>query len=195
MTGLLRNAPLVAALTGLPSAAYAQLGEVQLGTVVSYGPAAPYGMGAGLVLGVAAGRIVYAGLRWTYQTGGTESVAAAPTAVEVQNRVQLFEANIGLLFPAGALEIVPGAVLGVARFTQRATGPGAGAGATVSARAIEFLGGPTLSVQAHVAGLVLIPEVQYQWAGDPDLPWPVRHQGLVASLRVVVPFEVDRIRY
>ncbi|MBI2072356.1 MAG: hypothetical protein HYW06_05800 [Gemmatimonadetes bacterium] len=193
MTGLLRNAPLVAALICLPSTAYPQLGEVQLGSIVSYGPAAPYGIGAGLVLGVAAGRLAYVGLRWTYQTGSTEPATPPTTSVDVRNRVQVFGADLGLLFPAGALEVVPGGTLGVARFAQRAGVPGAGF--TTSDHAMEFFGAPSLSVQAHVAGLVLIPEIQYQWAGSPDLPWPVSHRGPVASLRVVVPFEVDRIRY
>jgi hypothetical protein len=49
-------------------------------------------------------------------------------------------------------------------------------------------------MQAHVAGLVLIPEVQYGLAGDPEMPRPVTHRGLTASLRVVVPFEVRRVR-
>lgn len=193
MNGLLRNAPLVAALACLPSAAYPQLGEVHLGSVVSYGGAAPYGVGAGLVLGVAAGRLAYAGLRWTYQTGSTELATTPTTSVDVRSRVQLFTADLGLLIPAGALEVVPGGTLGVAWFAQRAGG--SAAAVTVSQHAIEFVGGPSLSVQAHVAGLVLIPEVQYQWAGTPELAWPVSHRGPVASLRVVVPIEVDRIRY
>ncbi len=57
MSGRLWNAPLVALVACLPSAAYPQLGEVHLGSVVSYGGAASYGLGAGLVLGVAAGRL------------------------------------------------------------------------------------------------------------------------------------------
>ena len=193
MNGLLRNAPLVAALTCLPSAAYPQLGEVQLGSVVSYGLAAPYGIGAGLVLGVAAGRLAYVGLRWNYQAGGTEPATTPPTSVDVRNRVQLFGADLGLLFPVGALEVVPGATLGVARFAQRVGAPPAGV--TVSEHAIEFFAAPGLSVQARVAGLRVIPEIQYYLAGKPELPWPVSHRGLVTSVRVVIPFEVDRIRY
>lgn len=190
---LIGYAPLMAAVICLPSATRAQLGEVQLGSVVSYGTAAPYRIGAGVVLGIAAGRLAYLGARWTYQAGSTEPVTAPAPSTEVRNRVQLFAADIGLLFPAGVLEVVPGGTLGVAWFAQRTGGPGAAA--AVSRHALELVGGPSLSVQAHVAGLVLIPEVQYQWAGDPELPWRVSHRGLVASLRVVIPFEVDRIRY
>lgn len=190
MSGRLWNAPLVALVACLPSAAYPQLGEVHVGSVVSYGGAASYGLGAGLVLGVAAGRLAYVGLRWTYQSGTTAPAITPTTTVDVRSRVQLFTADLGLQIPVGALEVMPGGVLGVAWFAQRTGGPPA-----ASDHAAEFVGGPSLSVQAHVAGLVLIPEVQYQWAGNPDLPWPVAHRGPVALLRVVLPFEVDRIRY
>lgn len=194
MTGRFRSAPLVAVLTCLPSAAYPQLGEVHLGSVVSYGTAAPYGVGAGLILGVAAGRLAYLGLRWAYQTGNTESAGGAATPIEVTNRMQVFAADLGLLFPAGALEIVPGASVGVARFAQRSAGP-TGGPLTGSEHATEFFAAPGLSVQAHVIGLVFIPEMQYYLVGNPDLSWPVSYRGPVASLRVVVSFEVDRIRY
>lgn len=193
MTGPFRRALAVAALMSLPSAAYAQLGEVQLGSVVSYGTAAPYGLGAGLVLGVAAGRLAYAGLRWTYQTGSTELGPTTTTPVAVRTRAHLFAVDVGLLFPAGAVEIVPGATLGAARFAQRADAPPGGA--AVSAHAIEFFAAPGLSVHLRVAGLRIIPEIQYFLAGDPDLPWRVSHRGPVTSMRIVVPFEVDRIRY
>lgn len=193
MTRLLRSAPWLAAVICLPSAAGAQLGEVQLGSVVTYGTAGPYGPGAGLVLGVAAGRLAYVGLRWTYQAGSTAPVTTATSSLDVRTRVQLFTADLGLQIPAGGLEVVWGGTLGAVWFAQRVGGPAVASAATE--HAIEFVGGPSLSVQAHLAGLVLIPEIQYQWAGNPDLPWPVSHQGPVASLRVVVPFEVDRIRY
>ena len=190
MSGRCWKAPLLVLLVCLPNTAYPQLGEVHLGPVVSYGGAAPYGLGAGLALGVAAGRLAYVGLRWTYQTGRTQPAAPPSTTVDVRSRVQLFTADLGLQVPVGGLEIVPGGTLGVAWFAQRAGGPTAG-----SQRATELVGGPSLSVQVHMAGLVVIPEAQYQWAGDPDLPSPVAHSGPVASLRVVIPFEVDRIRY
>ena len=182
--------PLIVLLAGLPSSAHAQLGEVHLGPVVSYGGAAPYGVGAGLALGVAAGRLAYVGLRWTYQTGTTQRVTTLPTTVEIRSRVQLFTADLGIQIPVGAFEVTPGGALGVAWFAQRVGGPQAG-----SEHATELVGGPSLSVQVHAVGLVLIPELQYQWAGNPELPWPVTRHGPVASVRVVVPFEVDRIRY
>jgi len=40
----------------------------------------------------------------------------------------------------------------------------------------------------------VIPELQYHLAGDPDLPSQVDHRGLVASLRLVIPLEIGRIR-
>lgn len=194
MTGLLRYSLLAAAMTCLPSAAYPQLGEVQVGPLVSYGTAVPYGVGAGLVLGVAAGRLAYLGLRWAYQTGNTQSAGPAAMPIEVRNRMQVFAADVGLLFPAGALEVVPGASVGAARFAQRSAGP-AGAALTSSEHATEFFAAPGLSVQAHVIGLVFIPEIQYYLVGNPDLSWPVRHRGFVASMRIVVALEIDRIRH
>lgn len=186
-----RCAVLVAAVLGLPSAARAQLGEVQLGGHLDYGVEDAYGPGIGIVVGVAAGRITYIGLRWTYYTG-SETRVAAPTTLDVTNRVQFFTVDLGVLVPVGAFEIVPGVSVGVARFAQRERQTGGPAGPSVIRT--EFLVAPGLSMQAHVAGLVLIPEVQYGLAGDPEMPRPVTHRGLTTSLRVVVPFEVGRVR-
>jgi len=36
--------------------------------------------------------------------------------------------------------------------------------------------------------------VQYSFAGDPAFAQPVRNHGLVASLRLIIPIEVGRIR-
>lgn len=184
------NAPLLALLACFPKAAYPQLGEVQVGPVVSIGGEASYRLGAGLALGVAAGRLVYVGLRWSYQAGSTQQLTAPETTVEVRSRVQLFTADLAVQIPAGALEIMPGATLGVAWFAQHV-----GGAAARSFRTAKFTAGPSLSVQAHMAGLVFVPEIKYLWAGDPELPWPIAHQGPVASLRLVIPFEVDRIRH
>jgi hypothetical protein len=83
--------------------------------------------------------------------------------------------------------------MGVVRFSQRVSS--SAAGEPVSQHAFEFFGAPGVSVHARVAGLRIIPEIQYGLAGAPDLAWPVSRRGLLASLRVVVAFEVDRIRY
>lgn len=190
MSGRRMAASLVVLLTCLPGTAHPQLGEVQLGPVVNLGGAASYRLGGGLALGLAAGRLAYVGLRWTYQTGSTRPETTLTAPVEVRSRVQLFTFDFGLLIPVGSVDLVPGGSLGVAWFAQRAGGP-----TTSSNHAAELVGGPSLSVQAHALGLVLIPELQYQWSGTPELPWPVTHHGPVGSLRIVVPFEADRIRY
>ena len=156
----------------------AQLGEVRFGVVGSYGTGDAYRAGAGVVLGVAAGRLAYLGLRWTYYHGVTRG--------GVTNRAQVFATELGILVPTGPVDIVPGLTLGAVRFAQRAPG--------VAEHSTEFLAAPGLSVEVRVAPVTLIPEVQYHLAGDPDLPTPVEHRGLVASLRVVIPLEIGRIR-
>jgi hypothetical protein len=190
VTGLRAITPLAMLVACLPRTAQAQLGEVQLGPVLTYGRPAPYRLGAGLVLGLAAGRLAYVGLRWSYQTGSTHPETSGSVPLDVRTRAWLLMADLGVLIPVGALDVVPGGTLGVSRFAQRAGGPGA-----ATQRSTELTGGPSLSVQAHLLGLVFTPELQYLWAGDPGLPWAVTHQGPVASLRIAVPFEVDRIRY
>jgi len=47
----------------------AQLAEVQIGVVASYGFRRSVQTRGGLVLGIAPGRLTYAGLRWTYYPG------------------------------------------------------------------------------------------------------------------------------
>jgi hypothetical protein len=156
----------------------AQVGELQAGVVASYGTSKAYGPGAGLVLGVATGRLAYVGLRWTYHAGATTA--------GITTRAQAFAVDLGIVIPVRALDVIPGVSLGAMRFAQRA--------GNARAHKVEFLGAPGIAVEVHVARVALIPELQYSWAGDPELAQPVRHRGLVASLRLVIPIEVSRIR-
>jgi len=169
---------LCAALLLRAQGVVAQLGELQIGLAASYGTAEPYGPGAGLVLGVATGRIAYAGLRWTYHTGATTA--------GVTTRTQAFAVDLGVVIPVGALEVVPEVSLGAMRFAQHA--------GSARAHKVEFLAAPGVAVEVHVARVALIPELQYSLAGDPELTQPVPHRGLVASMRLVIPIEVGRIR-
>ena len=90
------------------------------------------------------------------------------------------------MIPVGALEVVPGVSLGAMRFAQHA--------GSARAHKVEFLAAPGVAVEVHVARVALIPELQYSLAGDPELTQPVPHRGLVASMRLVIPIEVGRIR-
>lgn len=194
MTRRARSGPLAAVLLAAAAAAapaHAQLGEVQLGVVASYGAAKAHGPGAGLVFGVAAGRLAYVGVRWSTFDGSTQAVTTPAAAV--RTRVQVFAAEVGLQFPAGRLEVIPRVAVGLARFTQRSDYPGVFP-ADTTAHASELLVSPGLSVQMYLAGLALIPQLEYCLSGNPDLRWPVQHHGLQVSLRVVVPIEVRRIR-
>lgn len=173
---------LVAALGATALPALSQQGEIQLGVTTSYGAPRAFGVGAGAVAGVVLGRLVYAGVRWVYQQGSTESLASGP---EVTTRAQLFMLDLGAVLPAGAVEIVPGVSLGVARFGQHGSS---------TRRASEFVTAPGISLHAYLGGLVLIPELQYYLAGNPEYSVPVDHRGAVGSLRVVIPIEVGRIR-
>ncbi|HET9707897.1 MAG TPA: hypothetical protein VFP39_06315 [Gemmatimonadales bacterium] len=157
-----------------------QIGELHLGVVASHGTPGAFGPGAGLVVGIAPGRLVYVGARWSYQFGSTQA--------QVRTRVQSFAADLGVQIPAGPVEVVPSLSLGALRYAQR------GAGST--AHSIEFLAAPGLSVEVPLARIALIPELQFYFAGKPDnLPVPVTHRGLLTSLRLVVPIEVSRFRW
>lgn len=176
------------ALFLVTATAGAQLGEFQAGGVASYGTGKPFGRGAGLVVGVAPGRLAYVGLRWTYHAGTTEQRGSPST--EVKTRVQVFAMDLGLQIPIGRLEVVPGVGLGMVQFVQRTQGP-AGAGSGTSK---EFFAAPGISVEMRAARVAVIPEVQYFLAGHPELPWSVQRRGLVASVRLVFLAEVRRIR-
>jgi hypothetical protein len=140
------------------------------------------------VAGIALGRIVYFGARWIGHEGGTTTVAEAGPSGRITTRAQLYEADFGLLLPVGRFEVVPGFSLGAVRFRQPASAAG---------HRWEFVGAPTLAVHAYVAGLVLIPELQYFMTGDPEGPdfWHVPHAGWLPSVRLVIPIEIGRIRY
>lgn len=185
---------LVAAMLTCATPARAQLGEVQLGGGLSYGTGAVYGRGAGLVLGVSAGRLAYVGLRWTAHQGATSIVLPPGGAREVRTRTQVGALDLGVVIPAGVFEVVPGFSLGVVWFQQRDR-PAVAGGTATYAHAEEFLVAPGVSVEAHLAGVVLIPQVQYYLSGQPDLPWAARNGGMLTSVRLVLPIEVRRIRH
>ncbi|HEV2672312.1 MAG TPA: hypothetical protein VGU74_14565 [Gemmatimonadales bacterium] len=164
----------------------AQRGEFQAGVVAAYGTAPAYGPGAGLVLGVAPGRLAYLGLRWTYYFGVSEQRGSAPT--DVLTKAQVIGVDLGVEIPVGAVEVFPGVSVGWNQFTQHASQP------TSSGSSHEFFGAPGVAVELRIARLGLIPELQYVWAGEPDIPWPIQHEGFVFSLRCVILGEVRRIR-
>lgn len=174
---------LVAACGVLPSGAWAQLGELQVGVVGGYGLREPYRVGGGVLMGVAPGRLAYVGLRLTFHEGST-------TPGDVRTRTRVFAADLGIQVPVGPVEIVPGVSLGVVRFAQRAQSPTG----TVSRTSKEFVAAPGVAVQLTASRLALIPEIQYYLTGSPELAWPVRHRGFVASVRLVFLAEIRRIR-
>ena len=179
-----------------PADLAAQLGEVHLGGLVSYGSGNAYQAGAGLIGGISAGRVVYVGARWVYYTGDSGEESNGFGTFTVEDRVDLYAADVGAQYPAGPVEIVAGITIGAVRFSQQSQPiPGQGTGAAESAVATEFYLAPSLSVQVRVLQLLLIPEIMYPLSGSPDLAWPVDHKGPVFSVRLVVPIEVDRIRH
>ena len=152
------------ALLGITSAAEAkQRGEVQFGIVASYGPGQTAGPTAGLVVGVAAGRLVYLGLRGTRHEE-TQS-GTGPTAI-VTNGATVLAADAAMVIPGGPLEIMVGASIGAVRHDQGVTQPAAGGPATTTnGHSLEFLAAPSLSAELHAGPLAFIPEVQYQFSG------------------------------
>ena len=179
--------PLVLALGALlPAPARAQHGELQLGLAVSHGSAAAFGAGVGPVAGISLGRLVYVGVRWLHQRGSTTWVGEPeelPTPV--RTRAQLFAADFGVVIPVRGVELVPGASVGVARIVQRGWD---------GFRANELVVAPGIAAHVYVAGLVLIPELQYGITGRPSAAPAFENRGSLASFRVAVPIELGRIR-
>jgi hypothetical protein len=178
----------------LPSDLAAQLGEAQFGAIASYGTGSAWHGGAGLIAGVGAGRLIYVGARWVYYFGSSavQTDPGGGGTFEVRDRAQIFAADVGLQYPVGAAEVVAGVTIGAVRFSQQSEPTGGGT--PQSSARVEFLFAPNFSAQLRVSRFLLIPEFVYSFAGSPDMRWPVDHQGPILSLRVVIPFEVQRIR-
>jgi hypothetical protein len=173
----------------LPAPLHAQLGEVHLGVLGSVGTGASWGPGVGALVGVAPGRLTYMGLRVQAHRGPTDDAG-------VRTRMTVFAADLGFMIPIGPVELMPGISLGALRFSQQVDDPLTEGGFGPPAIATEFYPAPTLAVLIRVKGIHLIPEIQADLAGDPsNLPAPVSHRGVMFGLRVVIPFEVDRIRH
>ena len=177
-----------------PSALVAQLWEVHVGGVAGYGTAAALGTGTGALVGLAPGRLAYAGLRWTRYAGSTTLVGAAPTQTEVRSRAQVYTVDLSLMIPAGALEVLPGVGFGAASFRQDSRPGGAASTPWQTTSATEFFASPGVAAKVSLGRFALIPEVQYSLATQPRLSYPAPHNGLLASVRVVMTFEIDRIR-
>lgn len=180
----------------LPAPLAAQLGEVHVGLLGSVGTGPAWGPGLGALVGVAPGRLTYLGLRAQAHRGPTEELQGIEGMVGVRTRMTVFAADLGFMIPVGPVEVMPGISLGVLRFSQQVDDPMVEGGFGPPAIATEFYPAPTLAVLIRVKGIHLIPEIQADLAGDPsNLPAPVSHRGVMVGLRVVIPFEVDRIRH
>lgn len=191
----MRRLLLVAGLL-LPAPLAAQLGEVHIGLLGSMGTGAAWGPGLGALVGVAPGRLTYLGLRAQAHRGPTEEFQGIEGMVGVRTRMTVLAADIGIMIPVGGVELMPSVSLGVLRFSQQVDDPLVEGGLGPPAVATEFYPAPTLAVLIRVKGIHLIPEIQADLAGDPsNLPAPVSHRGVMIGLRVVIPFEVDRIRH
>ena len=178
----------------LPADLAAQLGEAQFGGIVSYGTGSASHGGAGLIAGVGAGRLIYVGARWVYYFGSSAVQTDTGGTFQVRDRSQTFAADVALQYPVGAVEVLAGVTIGAVRFAQQAEPVSPGTGAPQSSARAELLLAPNFSVQLRVSRFLVIPEFVYSFAASPDLRWPVGHQGPLLSLRVVMPFEVQRIR-
>ena len=168
-----------------PTALAGQLGELQVGVVASYGVRDPYRAGAGLVFGVAPGRLVYVGLRWIYYGGATSGAA-------VRNRAQVFATDLDVQIPisAGRLELRPTIGLGMVQFVQH----GHPLTGDVSGHSKEFFAAPGVALQLSAGRIAVIPEIQYYFTGRSELSWPIHNKGLAASVRLVFLSEIRRIR-
>jgi hypothetical protein len=178
----------------LPANLAAQLGEAQFGAIASYGTGSPWHGGAGLIAGVGAGRLIYVGARWVYYFGSSAVQTDTGGTFQVRDRAQTFAADVGLQYPVSAVELVAGVTIGAVRFAQQAEPVSPGTGAPQSSSRVEFLLAPNFSVQLRVFRFLVIPEFVYSFVGSTDLRWPVDNQGPILSVRVVMPFEVQRIR-
>lgn len=182
----MRRSVLVALVCVVPSALSAQLGELQVGALASYGVSDPYGAGAGLVLGIAPGRLVYVGLHWIYYAGSTYQV-------DVTNRAQVFATDLGVQIPlrgGSVMELRPGIALGVVRFAQH----GSDTTGTFSDYSAEFFAAPGIALQLSSARIAIIPQVAYYFTGHTEMTWPVQNKGVAFSLRFVYLSEIGRIR-
>ena len=180
----MKRSLLMALVCVTPTALSAQLGELQVGAIASYGLRDPYRSGAGAVLGVAPGRLVYVGLRWIYYDGAT--------TFNVRNRAQVFATDFDVQIPlrGGVLEMRPSIGLGMVQFVQR----GSGTTGPVSGYSKEFFAAPGVALQLSAARVALIPELQYYFTGHSELTWPVHNKGLAFSARLVFLSEIRRIR-
>ena len=178
-----------------PASLTAQLSEVRPGVIGSYAASDAYRAGAGVTLGYAPARIAYVGVRYIYHFGSTSQATDDTGTFDVTDRTQLFGVDLGLEFPVGAMELVIGGTLGVVRFSQRVEPTGSTGEAASSDIGTGFVAAPLALLHVRVGPIMLVPQVTWYFAGDPDFRWQVDHSGPAASLAIVLPIETDRIRY
>lgn len=181
-----------AAVAATPARAAAQLGELHFGVIGGYGVAESYRGGAGLTFAVVPGRVSFLGLRYVYHWGSTTPPDATGFAAHTTSAT--IAADLGVQIPIGSIEFVIGTSIGSVRFQQDSLLPGTRAVPPETTEAWEFLVAPSLTAYFRVGRFLIAPEFQWGLAGDPDLGIHVTHRGPAFYLRLVLPFEIDRIR-
>lgn len=182
--------------------AAAQIAELHMGPLASYGTGTVYGPGGGVVVGLAAGRLTYVGARYAWFSGTTVSDVPPPALCttctrDVRSRAQMFAVDFGLLIPKGPVEVIPSVTIGVLRFAQRERLLAASNGSEISRSrhsAVEFLIAPGIALEMRAGGFAIIPEILWSLAGKPDLPYAAKNQGPLVTLRVVRMIEIGRVR-
>jgi len=187
-----RTPCLIVLLGMLPAAAHAQLGEIHVGIITGYGTADSYHGGAGVSIAMVPGRLAYAGLRYVYHWGNTTTVPGG-SGGQVATDSRIIAADLGVQFPVGSAELVLGGSIGATGFHQKPVHVPPG-GETGTRAAWEFTAAPSVTMYFRLGRILLAPEIQWDLAGDPDFPVHVAHRGPLFYLRLVLPFEVDRIR-
>lgn len=138
---------------------------------------------------------MYTGLRWVAYEGTQRAVEGA-TPADVHDQVQTWSVDLGLVIPAGRIEVIPGVGLGAVQFRQEvrpASGP------VWAGHVWEFAATPGVALEIYAGPIAFFPEVQWVFSGKPTvgegkdaLPFSVEPGGPVASLRVSYHFDVGR---
>lgn len=179
-----------------PATARAQLGELHFGLIAGYGAPESYRSGAGVTVAAVPGRLFYMGLRYVHHWGSTTETSDGSTPVQYETTSSVITADLGVDIPVGPAELVAGASIGTTRFHQlgQRLGVAGVAGEPFTETAWEFTVSPTVTVYFRAGRILVAPELSWSLAGDPDFVMHASHRGPIFYLKLVVPFEVDRIR-
>ncbi len=176
---------LVVALVLVTDRAQAQAAQLLLGAGVTHGTYDIYRDGWTLSANILVGRVVYFGVRYARYLGGTRS---ASDGTPVDEEIRTITAEGGIQIPAGPLEVILFAGLGLANGRRLPAGDD---DPSNRQKSTTWTFAPGVAATYPVYRFLLSLETQYSLVGPMSYDPSAETNSLLVTLRFIIPFNIN----